>query len=109
MFSIVKDRLIDSADLYRIAERNELQLLDTLWYFSLFSDRYFNVKKDTLTAQAKLKIDSAFEKSIHKNHVHFCNDLQQLIEKIKIEIDSTDFESRYLQVVFQKDTCENLQ
>ena len=106
LFSIVKDRLIDSADLYRIAERNELQLLDTLWYSDLFSDRYFNTKKDTLTSKERLKIDVTFDSSIHKTNVHFCNDLQQLIEKIKIDIDSTDFKSDYLQIVLQQDSCE---
>lgn len=75
-------------------------------YSDLFSDQYFNTEKDTLTAEAKLKVDSTFEKSIQKNHVVFCVNLQQLIEKIKIDIDSTDFERGSFQFVLQQDTCE---
>ncbi len=106
LFSIVKDRTIDSGDLKRLADRSYLQLLDTIWYSHLFIDQYFNKKKDTLSTKEKLIIDSTFNVSIRTNHEYFCKDLKQLIEKIKIELDSADFKRGNLQIVLQQDTCE---
>lgn len=106
LFSIVQDRLIDSADLKRIVQRDYLQLLDTLWFSGLFTDQYFNLEKDTLAIKEKKKINSTFNKSIQNNHLHFCNDLQTMIKHIKPDIDSTDFENNSLQIVLQQDTCE---
>lgn len=106
LFSIVQDRLIDSADLIRIAKRDQLMAIDTLWYCGLFTDRYFNLEKDTLLTKAKLKRDSTFKKSLQQNHMIFCENLQQMIKQIKPDIDSSDFESNFLQIVLQQDTCE---
>lgn len=106
LFSIIKDRVVDSADLIRIAERSTFQHLDTLWYSNLFSSQYFNKKKDTLSKKEKLIIDSNFNVSIRTNHKYFCKDLKQLIEKIKIEPDSADFKRGNLQFILQQDTCE---
>ncbi len=105
LFSIIKDRVIDSADLFRIAVHSNLHRLDTLWYSRLFTDRYFNREKDTLPAKEKFKIDSAFNVSTRGDNTLFCKELGRMIKKIGIEADSTDFGSGRLQIVIRQDTC----
>ncbi len=106
LFSIVQDRLIDSTDLVRIADKSTLSALDTLWYCDLFTDQYFSKRKDSLSDQQKSTIDSNFIVANETAHLLFCKDLNQLIEKINIEADTADFINDQLQIVLQQDTCD---
>lgn len=108
LFSIVQDRVIDSADLQKIAERSTLLALDTLWYCDLFTDQYFSKNNDSLSNQQKAAIDSTFMVLQKADHLLFCQELNQLIEKINITADSTDFINDQLQIVLHQDTCDIL-
>lgn len=105
LFSIISDRMIDSADIIRLEQRKQLTQLDTLWLSDIFTDQYFNTNKDTLTVMEKLKLNAAFDSTIYINHTQWCKNLNQLLDKQIIELDSLYFKTDQINLIQQQDSC----
>ena len=108
LFSIILDRVINSADIARIAQRSSLVHLDTLWYSNLFDDQYFTKEKESLSVEEKLKRQTFFDAGIHESNKQFCENLKLLLEREIIEADSVEFRNENIQIALQQDSCEIL-
>lgn len=78
LFHIVRNRKIDSADLIRVSERIENQLLDSLWQSQYLKDKSF----DTLAYQNQLKKETEQLKS----------NFERLYHKLEMSLDTAYFE-----------------
>lgn len=106
LFSIILDRVIDSADIRIADQRGSLILLDTLWSSKLFDDQYFTKGRDSLTVEEKIKRHFSFDSSIHKNNEQFCENLKLLLVKQIIEPDSLDIRNESIRINLQQDSCK---
>ncbi len=105
LFGALSDHLIDSTDLVLLNSKKDLNMLDSLWYSNLFSERYFSTSADSLTSTQREEIHAEFMEKIKNDNQQFCTDLNRLITKIQVGIDSVQIPSQVFKVVLREDEC----
>lgn len=101
LFHIVRNRMIDSADLVRIAERDRNQYLDTTWHSKLFVDLNLKTKLDSAKFQERL------QGSIEVDLAQFFVDLENLCKDLEVEVDSAYFMDNDIKTVeFRKESLD---
>ena len=106
LFGVVSDRLIDSTDIVQLNQRKTLNKMDTLWYSSLFTDKYFNTSRDSLTTEEKNVTDSTFHVQINSDQTQFSNDLNRLISVIEVATDTLQLTSGNMSLELSEDSHE---
>ncbi|MEA3443350.1 MAG: DUF4230 domain-containing protein [Bacteroidota bacterium] len=104
LFSIIKDRTIDSVDIAWLDEQSYLQHKDTLWYSKIIAENCFNTSNDTLSQKKKLlnKINKKFD----DEQKRFCADLNHAMKLLKIDVDTNYFKNSVLMIKLHDDSCK---
>jgi hypothetical protein len=85
LFHIVRNRMIDSADLVRIDDRNHA-VLDSVWHSNLFVDLELDNELDSL------KKKKEFHDSLNADLQRFVTDLRYIYNQFEMEIDTSYFD-----------------
>lgn len=88
LFTILKDRMIDSTDIVQFDKQLTCNELDTLWYSKIFTSAYFSHSDDSLTQGQRLQADSVYNKTCSGSRADFCNDLKKLANNFRIKPDT---------------------
>ena len=88
LFTMLKDRMIDSADIVRFDKHLVCNELDTLWYSKIFNSAYFSRSDDSLTQSQRQQTDSIWRKACFAARADFCKDLKKLVKSFCAEPDT---------------------
>ena len=87
LFSVMKDRVIDSTDEVHIKNANLLSLSDSLWY-SQSDNTYLVMDGKKVLPALQYQSDSVFKEALQINRFNFCSDWKSLVKVFEMEPDT---------------------